>query len=120
MWFHKQAKNKRNKGRKDINKQRHFTDSESNRLQIHIRQFTIRFQFWRLSSIPSPFRVQIVHHSSYDHSSAPFQPIDAMRMPIKFDTDRVFPKYATDAKMIETRLNVLQIEYDSEVTNDMV
>ena len=43
-----------------------------------------------------------------------------MRMPIKFDTDRVFPKYATDAKMMETRLNVLQIEYDSEVTNDMV
>lgn len=43
-----------------------------------------------------------------------------MKMPIKFDTDNVFPKYATDARMMETRLNVLQIEYDSDVTNDMV
>lgn len=43
-----------------------------------------------------------------------------MMMPIKFDTESVFPKYATEARMMETRLNVLQIEYESEVTNDMV
>ena len=103
-----------------INKQKHFKNSESNRLQIHVRQFTIRFQLGGFSSVLSPFRVIIIHHGSYNRTPPASQPIDAMKMPIKFDTDNVFPKYATDARMMETRLNVLQIEYDSDVTNDMV
>lgn len=41
-------------------------------------------------------------------------------MPSKFDRVSVFPKYATEAKMMETRLNVLQMEQDKDVTSDMV
>ena len=37
-------------------------------------------------------------------------PIDAMIIPLKFDHVSVFPKYATEAKIMVTLLNVLVIE----------
>lgn len=36
------------------------------------------------------------------------------------DTVNFFPKYAAEAIIIATLLNVLQIEYDRDVTNDIV